>query len=167
MHLVGQKECAGLRIASSRCNNYCRHLLPLIHTQSKKNDQDDMNWCYSTIRPTRTLLTWHNHYPARKVFPHPPYSSQKFYLFSLSNDIQNTSFPDEKALRTWLDYFFNTELLGFHKRGIKKLLQRWHIVILLHYVEVLMINFSFILCVCMLCTTNLILILKVEKKENT
>ena len=59
-----------------------------------------------------------------EVIPHPPYSPDlapsDFHLFrSLSNNLQETSFPDENVLRTWLDDLFNSEQRDFYRRNRK------------------------------------------------
>ena len=69
-----------------------------------------------------------------EVIPHPPPSPDltpsDFQLFcSLSNNLQETSFPDVNVLRTWLDVFFNSKPRDLYRRKIEKLLQRWQAVV--------------------------------------
>ena len=137
MHLVEQRGCAVLWIASPRCNHCCWHLLPTTETfctcnpKKKKNQQNCAKWCNSMIMPARTLLIWQTLYRSWVVKSFCTWScALDFHLFrSLSNNLQRTSFLDENVIRTWLEDFFSSKPRDFYRHGIEKLLQRWQTVL--------------------------------------
>lgn len=115
---------------------YCHQLRRLADSiQEKRPRLREVMLLHDNARPHSANLTkltiqelgW-------EVIPHPPYSPDlapsDFHLFrSLSNNLQGNSFPNENALRTWLDDFFIAKPQDFYRRGIEKLLQRWQSVV--------------------------------------
>ncbi|KAG5309243.1 SETMR methyltransferase, partial [Pseudoatta argentina] len=65
------------------------------------------------------------------VLPHPSYlpdlAPSDFHLFrSLQNSLNEKSFADQTAMKTYLDQFFTSKPQTFYESGIIKLLKRGH-----------------------------------------
>ena len=140
LHLVEQRGCAVLGIASPRCNHHCWHLLTTTDTSCRRNPRKttkklrEVMLFRDNARPHSANLTkstiqelgW-------TVIPHPPYwpnlTLSDFHLFrSLSNNLQGTAFSDENVLRTWLGDF-KSKPRDLYRRRIEKLLQLWLTVV--------------------------------------
>lgn len=122
---------------SITANVYCQQLRRLADAIQEKQPTrlGAVKLLHDNARPHSANLTKNTLQELGwEVIPHPPYSPDlapsDFHLFrSLSNNLQGTSFPNEDALLTWLDDFFNSKPRDFYRRGIEKLVQRWQNVV--------------------------------------
>jgi [histone H3]-lysine36 N-dimethyltransferase SETMAR len=69
-----------------------------------------------------------------EILEHPAYSPDlapsDYYLFlSLSNDLRNRQFKEERDLKEYLSSFFRSKSPEFYERGINDLPRRWRMVI--------------------------------------
>ena len=69
-----------------------------------------------------------------ELLPHPPYSPDlapsDYHLFrSLSNDLRDRKFIEEKDLKMYLKDFFDSKSHEFYSSGIHKLAMRWQEVV--------------------------------------
>ena len=105
--MVEQRMYAVLRIAFSRCNQHCWHLLSTTRTTWRRNPRKTTNktavkWCYSTITPVRTLLTCQKHYTGVGLGSHSAPTlftwscALRFSLFPLSIE-----HPSRNLLSLW------------------------------------------------------------------
>ena len=93
-----------------------------------------MKWCYSTITPARTLLTWQKTLQELgwEFIPHPPYSPNlfplDFHLFSCRTTFKELPFRMKMCSERDLTTSTQNHVI-FYRGGIEKLLQRWQTVV--------------------------------------